>query len=107
MSRKSRFTLRAGLLVAMTAAFAATTVTESRAEPMCGDRAMLIRALSDRYHEAPKSMGLSADGSIVEVLSSIAGTWTIIITRPTGVACMMASGESWENLPIMVSGPKV
>lgn len=107
MSPKLRFTLRAGLFTAITAMLAATTITESFANPVCGERTVLIRALSDRYNEAPKSMGLSADGAVVEVLASTAGTWTILITRPDGLACLMASGESWENLPQMAEGPKV
>jgi hypothetical protein len=107
MSQKLHFTLRAGLFTAITAAIAATTFTGSFANPVCGDRTMLIRTLSDRYHEAPKSMGLSADGAVVEILASTAGSWTILITRPDGLACLMASGESWENLPQMAEGPKV
>ena len=107
MSRKHRFLVHAGVATALTAIVAAAMPTESAADPLCGERAMLISALADRYHESPKSMGLSADGAVVEVLASTAGNWTILITRPDGLACMMASGESWENLPQMAQGPKV
>ena len=43
-------------------------------------------------------MGLSTDGGLIEIYSSEDGTWTILITRPSGVACLVAAGDSWEEL---------
>lgn len=104
MLRLHRFALAVGLTSTFVAAFAAHAL----ANPLCGDRTGLIRALSDRYHEAPTSMGLSSDGSVIEVLASETGSWTILMTRPDGLTCMMASGEGWEILPPrMAEGPKV
>ena len=45
-------------------------------------------------------MGLANNGGVIEILSSGAGkSWTIILTMPNGVTCMIAAGDSWEALP--------
>ncbi len=44
-------------------------------------------------------MGVSKDGGLVEVLTSGPGsTFTIIVTMPNGLTCMVAAGDSWESL---------
>ncbi len=51
-------------------------------------------------------MGLANNGGVIEVLSSGSGnTWTIIITMPNGVTCLLAAGEGWESLPLIAAGP--
>jgi len=32
------------------------------------------------------------------------GTFTIILTRPNGLTCVMAAGENWEDLPKRLTG---
>ena len=46
------------------------------------------------------SYGLASNGKLVEVFSSDDGsTWTIVLTAPGGVSCIIAAGKYWENLP--------
>ena len=50
-------------------------------------------------------MGLASSGGIVEVHTDEKGlSWSIIVTMPTGVTCLVASGEGWEALQPIVSG---
>jgi predicted benzoate:H+ symporter BenE len=70
----------------------------SRAENLCGQRMDILETLKTRYHEAPISMGLAVNGGVVEVFASHIGTWTIVVTQPTGVSCVVSAGESWEDL---------
>jgi len=50
-------------------------------------------------------MGLASSGSVVEVLTNEKGaSWSIIVTMPTGVTCLVASGEGWEALRPVASG---
>ena len=74
------------------------------ADPVCGHRADLIEQLSMRYSEAPAAVGLSSNGSVVEVLTAVTGTtWSIVVTTPNGVSCLVAAGENWETLqPVSV-----
>ncbi len=46
------------------------------------------------------SLGLSHDGRVVEVLKSPGGTWTIIMTAPNGVSCLLIAGKYWQNVVI-------
>ncbi len=66
----------------------------------CGDRGQIIERLSVKYGETRQSMGLNHNNGMVEVFASAdTGTWTILITMPTGMSCLMAAGENWEGQP--------
>jgi hypothetical protein len=70
-------------------------------ESNCGQRKTVLNYLSSKYSEKPIAMGIAANGGLIEVLSSLEGTtFTIILTMPEGETCMVAAGESWENLPV-------
>ena len=65
----------------------------------CETRKAVLDFLSSKYAEAPVAMGISKDGGVVEILTSGPGsTFTIIVTMPNGMTCMVAAGNSWENL---------
>lgn len=65
----------------------------------CGARNTVLDYLSTKYAEKPVAMGIAANGSLIEVLSSKKGTtFTIIVTAPDGKSCMVAAGEGWEDL---------
>lgn len=93
---------------------AAATVSLLAAAPAyaqsaaCSSRDEVLKQLSSHYSEAPVGMGVVSNGSIIEFLSSKAGqTWTIILTMPNGVSCLIAAGESWERIPAKKKqGPK-
>ncbi len=68
--------------------------------PVCTDRDTILSNLSTEYSEAPVAMGIANNGGVIEILSSASGkSWTIILTMPNGMTCMIAAGESWEFLP--------
>ena len=46
------------------------------------------------------------NGSVLELLTSRGGSWTILVTAPDGTTCLMATGENWENIPKLALGPK-
>ena len=52
-------------------------------------------------------MGLTESGAVLEVLASTVGSWTILITRPDGVSCVVTSGEAWDTVPLPVKGEGV
>lgn len=64
----------------------------------CAGRAEFIKHLNTRYNEFPVAMGLTVNGGLLEVAVSPAGSWTIIVTMPNGIACGVASGMNWENI---------
>jgi DNA-binding beta-propeller fold protein YncE len=58
----------------------------------------VLSALDGNFSEKPVSLGLSYDGRVVEVLKSPNGTWTIIMTAPNGVSCLLMAGNHWQNV---------
>lgn len=65
----------------------------------CRDRAGLVSLLAQRFGETRQAIGLSSNTQIVEIFASDeTGTWTITVTRPDGVACMVAAGEHFQAL---------
>ena len=69
----------------------------ANAQMACGKRDDILEKLSGKFSEAPVAMGLSNSGGVIEVLSSAEGnTWTIIMTDPGGLTCLVAAGEFWE-----------
>ena len=77
------------------------------AQTVCGDHVEFLDEAATRHAEDPKAIGIAADGSVFELLASEAGTWTIIVTRPTGQSCVVATGKAWETLGQPVPGRPV
>ena len=69
--------------------------SNASAQIVSKDRSTFLWHLGASYSEAPVAMGLVNNGSVIEVLSSQGGgTWTIIVTKPNGLSCIVASGEA-------------
>lgn len=99
MKRKNKI-LHLGALTVATGLYL-TVATDAVAQNArnCGPREIVVDRLADGYGETRQSMGLGANNSVVEVFASDAsGTWTITITSPNGVTCLVASGQAFEPL---------
>lgn len=72
---------------------------------LCGDRAVLTNQLENEHSETQRGVGLTADGRLLEVFASPAGTWTLLLTRPDGHTCVIGHGEHWQVTPVKDSGP--
>jgi hypothetical protein len=74
-------------------------VSSATAQPQCDDREKVLTLLSNKYKESPVAIGVTNNGGLVEVLSTNEGTtWSIIVTTPKGVSCLVAAGEGWRAL---------
>lgn len=82
---------------------AAVSASELRAEAnACATRAEVLSHLSGEYGEAPVAIGAANNGGVIEIMRSPeSNTFTIIITMPDGMTCMIAAGSNWENLPAL------
>ena len=71
------------------------TLPASAQQVPCGKRGNVLKQLSAGHSEAPAATGLTSTGSMLEVLTSPAGgSWTVIMTMPNGVSCLVAAGEN-------------
>lgn len=65
----------------------------------CAQRDRIVERLATTYGETRQSIGLAPNNGVVEVFASQeTGTWTITVTMPTGVTCLVASGQSFESI---------
>lgn len=77
----------------------ATTHAFGQTSRSCGQRDSIVDRLNSRYGESRQSIGLGANNQVVEVFASLeTGMWTITVTMPSGVTCLVASGQSFEAL---------
>lgn len=72
----------------------------------CALRANVLSHLKSKYEETPVAIGLTNDGGLVELITADDGkTWTLIVTNPNGMACLIATGESWESITVRLGKP--
>lgn len=87
--------LRGAALALIILLCAALAVAAQTAAPVCLPSHLVYGQLIREYQEAQVFSGLRADGSLVEVWASQAkGGWTLLVTTPDGVSCVIAVGQS-------------
>ena len=92
-------------VMALLLAGGATTAPAQEGEGFCGERADLVDQLERMHSEHPVAMGLAGNGRLVEVFASDSGeTWTLMVTLPNGVSCILSAGESWTEILPRVAG---
>ena len=98
--------LRLGALTVASALYLAlTTDVAAQTARNCAPREAVVKRLAEGYGETRQSIGLGANNAVVEVFASTeTGSWTITVTQPGGLTCLVASGQSFEtvaeNLPV-------
>lgn len=67
--------------------------------PNCGPRPDVLQRLAETYGETRRGIGMARQGTVMEVFASDdTGTWTITVTLPNGLTCLVAAGEAYETL---------
>ena len=88
------------------AALAAAAGAEAQTARNCAERAVVVERLAEGYGETRQSIGLGANNSIVEVFASAeTGTWTITVTTPAGLTCLVATGQAFEATAEVLKAP--
>ena len=82
------------------AAIAMTFATSAAFGAQCLPHADVIAALTGKYDESRRAIGLTGNGNVLEVWANAAtGSWTITVTAPSGVTCIPAAGTGFEMVP--------
>jgi len=87
-------------LVLAVMAVLSTGPPEAVAQTACGPRKDVITHLGQNFGEVPQAIALTDFGSVLEVLVSPQGTWTMIVTTVRGQACVIATGQHWQSLAV-------
>lgn len=83
---------------------AAVTAGPTAAQVPCTTRDTVAKALTEGYGEVPVLRGVTTGGLLVELWASAERTWTLVVTRPDGSACVPLTGDGYEPLPQMPAG---
>lgn len=99
-----------GLSLGFAALIFAADMAAAQARNMCAERGVVMKKLTAQYGETRRSMGLAANNGIVELhASGDTGSWTITVTHPNGMTCLVAAGTSFETveeeLPASLGAP--
>ncbi len=65
----------------------------------CATRADVLNRLAGTYGETRKGVGIARQGAVMELFASDeTGSWTITVTLPDGMTCLVASGQAYEQI---------
>lgn len=83
----------------LAAALAAILSVSTAQAQTCAPRQNVESALTERYGEQVVGRALDSNNQVMEVWASEeTGTWTITITRPNGLTCLVASGTAYDGM---------
>ncbi|MBY6139883.1 hypothetical protein KUV26_10590 [Leisingera daeponensis] len=89
-------------LFALPLALAAIAVAAAPAAAQgrnCAPRDAVVKRLAEKFGESRQSIGMGQQGMVMETFASAdTGSWTITVTTPNGMTCLVASGQSYEVL---------
>ena len=67
------------------------------AQSQCAPRDALLEQLETSYGEVPAGLGVASHGVLLEVIMTPDGaTWSMVVTSPGGISCLVATGEGWR-----------
>lgn len=94
-----------GPLLFLVALAVAAAPLAAFAEPRCLGQADALADLKARFDEDLRWSGLITNGQLLAVTLAPDGTtWTALVIRPDGLACLLAAGESWAEKPAQAPG---
>jgi len=77
------------------------TVAQAQAQMPCAPYKEVVDGLKRNHDELPAGLGDAGDGMALLLFRTPSGsTWTLVIVRPDGVACMVADGQSWSDIVV-------
>ena len=68
----------------------------ARAAAQCAPRDAVAADLATQYGETRRIIGLAQDNTVMELYAAATGTWTLTVTLPNGLTCLVAAGNSFE-----------
>lgn len=72
---------------------------------ICRSHAEIEAKLLSDFGERKLGLGISGDGSLLELFAGPRGTFTVVKTTPGGLSCIVDYGESWQTLrPLEAAG---
>ena len=81
-----------------------STLPAAALEAQCAPHEEVVKVLNAKFQESQRAIGLINEQAMMEVFISKQGTWTMVVTNESGMSCVMAAGEAWDEKPTQVLG---
>ncbi len=95
---KTLLNIAAGLALAVSLHLVSAPMAAAQSQN-CAPRDLVVKRLAEKYGESRQSIGMGQQGMVMETFASAeTGSWTITVTTPNGMTCLVASGQSYEVL---------
>ena len=91
-----------GILGAVALYFSA--FVPAKAAMPCGPRAEIVAQLKKGYDEIRRAAALTKEGSLLEIFVSPTGSFSVLISGPTGKSCLVTAGEGWTQDAVPIPG---
>ncbi len=76
------------------------------AQQACVTHEAATKHLEKQFDERVVGRGLANAGkAMFELFVSETGSWTVVVSEPNGPSCILTSGESWQQLPLLIGDP--
>ena len=82
-------------VVALGGALAVAPMQAQAAE--CGKHDKVIAFLGKKYKEQLQAMGMVSNKGFMQLFVAESGTWTVLLTTPEGISCIVAAGDNYET----------
>jgi len=84
----------------------ASAATPAVAQMLCVDRVDMLNRLASEYEEELIEVKMMEEHGLLEILaSSSQGTWTLLLTKPGGISCVLASGKGLDKSKLRMVMP--
>jgi len=99
MTRTAKILHLAALTTAAALFIVVADQVGAQSAPNCGPRDAVVERLASGYGETRQSIGIGANNAVVEMYASTeTGSWTLLVTLPSGMSCLVAAGQSFERV---------
>ena len=91
--------IRVFAVVAFAFALLLHTAATVKAQPVCMPHDDFRVELHRNFSEAPVAIAVANNGALIELYAKRdKSSWTLVMTRPGGLSCVLVAGEEWNDL---------
>ncbi len=92
--------IRSITVVALVLGLLIYTAATAKAQPVCLPHEDLKEQLYANFSETPAAIAIANNGALVELFATRdRSSWTLAMTRPGGMSCVLVAGEEWNRFP--------
>ena len=76
------------------------------AQRVCASHEAAKTQLEQQFNEKVVGRGLANRGkAMIELFISEKGSWTVVVSEPNGRSCVLAAGDNWQQVPLLIGDP--